>query len=250
MSKIPCSVKRIGLIGFGRFGKLIVSHLSSDFEFYVYDKLDKKKEIRKSNANPASLKEACSREMVVLAVPISEVKNTLKSIKNLLKKDSVVVDVCSVKEYPINLMKNILPKNAQILGTHPLFGPDTAYDSLEGRKIVLCKSRIHNKTYLQIKRFLESRQLDVIETTAQQHDREIAKSLVLTHFIGGALIDMKASASEIDTKGYRDLIRILDTVKNDTWQLFEDMNKHNKYSAQVRKNLVKALNNVERRLKK
>ena len=28
-----CKIKKIGLIGFGRFGKLIVNHLSNDFEF-------------------------------------------------------------------------------------------------------------------------------------------------------------------------------------------------------------------------
>ena len=174
----------------------------------------------------------------------------MNDIKNLLKKDALVVDVCSVKEYPIKLMKNILPKSVQILGTHSMFGPDTAYDSLEEKKIVLCKVRIQNNLYLQIKRFLESKQLAVIEATAQQHDAEMAKSLVLTHFIGRALMDIGVSDMEIDTKSYRDLLRILDTVKNDTWQLFEDMNKFNKYSKGVRKDLIKSLSNVEKKLSK
>ena len=122
MHKIDCNVKKNrGFIGFGRFGKLIVRHLCSDFEFYVYDKYDKKKEILENNANPATLSEACIQKIVVLAVPISEIKNTLNNIKNLLKNDSVVIDVCSVKEYPVKLMKNILPKNVQILATHPMF---------------------------------------------------------------------------------------------------------------------------------
>ena len=190
------------------------------------------------------------KEIVILEVTISEIESTLKNIKNLLKKNSIVIDVCSVKEYLVKLMKNILPKNVQILATHPMFGPDTASDSLEGGKIVLCKVRISDKIYSQIKRFLESKQLNVIETTPAQHDMEIAKSLVLTHFIGRALMDMGAPALEVDTRGYRDLIRILDTVKNDSWQLFEDMSKFNKYSSEVRKNLIKSLNNVEKRLAK
>ena len=155
----------------------------------------------KNNANPATLSQACTQTTVVLAVRTPEIKNTLNNIKNLLKNDSVVIDVCSVKEYPVKLMKNILPKNVQILATHPMFGPDTAHGSLEGRKIVLCRVRIDNKSYLQIKRFLESKQLSVIEATPKQHDREIAKSLVLTHFIGRALFDMKASSLKL-TKRY------------------------------------------------
>ncbi|MEK6947168.1 MAG: prephenate dehydrogenase/arogenate dehydrogenase family protein, partial [Nanoarchaeota archaeon] len=250
MGKVECGVKKIGLIGFGRFGKLIVRHLSNNFEFYVYDKSANKNEIKNNNAIPSSLKELCQLDIVILAVPISELKPVLNEIKNLLKKDTLVVDVCSVKEYPIKLMKDILPKSVQILGTHSMFGPDTAYDSLEGRKIVLCKVRIQNKFYLQIKRFLESKQLAVIEATAQQHDAEMAKSLVLTQFIGRALMDMEVSDMEIDTRSYRDLLRILDTVKNDTWQLFEDMNKFNRYSKGVRKDLIRSLSNVEEKLSK
>lgn len=250
MDKPECDTKRIGLIGFGRFGKLIVSHLSNEFEFYVYDRQGNEKEIMEINASPATLSEACKQEIVILAVPISEIGNTLKNIKNLLKKDTIVIDVCSVKEYPVKLMKSILPKNVQILATHPMFGPDAAADTLDGRKIVLCKVRIQNKTYLQIKRFLESEQLNVIEATPKKHDKEIAKSLILTHFIGRALMGIKASALEIDTSGYRDLINILDTVKNDTWQLFEDMNKFNKYSEEVRRKFAESLSNVGKRLKK
>ncbi len=250
MDKVECDVKKIGLIGFGRFGKLIVKHLSDDFEFLVYDKSVPKNEIRNKNVNPSSLKELCQQDKVVLAVPISDLKNVLNDIKNLLIKDVLVIDVCSVKEYPVKLMKKILPKSVQILGAHPLFGPDTAYDSLEGRKIILCKVRIQNKFYLQIKRLLESKQLAVIEATPQQHDIEMAKSLVLTHFIGRALMDMEVSDINMDTKSYRDLIRILESVKNDTWQLFEDMNKFNRYSNKIRKNFIKSINEVDKRLRK
>lgn len=250
MLKSDCNVKKIGLIGFGRFGKLAVKHLSDDFEFYVYNKSDKRGEIRENNATPASLKEACNQDLVVLAVPISEFEHALKSIKGLLRKNSIVIDVCSAKEHPIKLMKNILPKNAQILGTHPMFGPDSAFDSLEGRKIVLCRARIQDKIYLQIKRFLESKRLNVIEASPEQHDIAMAKSLVLTHFIGRALIDMKAAALDMDTRAYRDMIRILDTVKNDTWQLFEDMNKYNPYSKTIRERLIKSLNKINKKLQK
>ena len=63
-------------------------------------------------------------------------------------------------------------------------------------------------------------------------------------------MDIGVSDMEIDTKSYRDLLRILDTVKNDTWQLFEDMNKFNNYSKGVRKDLIKSLSNVEKKLSK
>ncbi|MBI1935679.1 prephenate dehydrogenase/arogenate dehydrogenase family protein [Candidatus Woesearchaeota archaeon] len=247
MKKPECDIKQIGLMGFGRFGRLIVNHLK-DFEFHVFD--SKKIEAKENNMVLSSLNEACSQDIVILAVPISEIESTLKKIKNLVKKDSVIIDVCSVKEHPVKLMKSILPKHVQILATHPMFGPDTASESLEGRKIVLCKVRIKEGMYCQIKKFLESKKLDIIETTPENHDREIAKSLALTQLIGRALNEMKLSALDIDTKGYRELMSIKDIAKNDTWQLFEDMNKFNRYSKEVRKKLASSLNIIEKKLKK
>ena len=244
-----CNIKKIGLIGFGRFGELIIKHLSSDFKFYVYDQVDKNEKIRKNSAIPSSLKGVCQKDIIVLAVPISELGNILKNIKNLLKKDSTVMDVCSVKEYPVKLMKNMLSKNVQILATHPMFGPDTASDSLYGRKIAMCKVRINDGLYTQIKEFFESKGLIVIETTSEEHDKEIAKSLILTHLIGRALVNMRASNVDMDTQGYRNLVKILDTVKNDTWQLFKDMNNFNRFSKDVRDGFLKSIKEINSKLK-
>ena len=248
--KIRCDAKKLGLIGFGRFGKLIVRHLSDDFEFHVYNRTDKSREIRQNKAIPASLEEACQNDIVMLAVPISEMENALKSTKNLLKNNSIVIDVCSVKEYPVKLMKEVLPKKIQILATHPMFGPDSAAELLEGNKIALCRIRVNDERYEKIKSYLKEKGLIVIETTPEKHDMETAKSLILTHFIGRALIEFGAKNMEIDTEGYKRLMKILDTVKNDTTQLFEDMNKYNKYSKETRDDFIKALNSINRRLEK
>lgn len=240
----------IGIIGFGRFGKLIACYLSDDFKVYVFDRLKKEKEIKDVKAIPASLEQVCKKDMIIPAVPISEFEATLKKIKNSLKKGSLVLDVCSVKEYPVSVMKKILPKDVQILATHPMFGPDSAANSLVGRKIVLCRVRIPTEKYEKIKKYLSEKKLIVIEATPEDHDSGIAKSLVLTHFIGRALVEFGAKDIAIDTLGYRKLMEVLSSVKNDTWQLFEDMNKYNKYSKKVRKDFIASLNSINERLEK
>jgi len=131
-----------------------------------------------------------------------------------------------------------------------MFGPDSAADSLKDRKIVLCKVRIDNDKYEKIKEYLAKKNLIVIEVTPEEHDKEIAKSLLLTHFIGRGLIDFGATDLDIDTEGHRRLISILDTVKNDTGQLFEDMNSYNKYSKKVREDFIKSLNKINMGLEK
>lgn len=240
----------IGIIGFGRFGKLLTKYLSEDFKVYVSSRSDKNEEIKKNNGIPASIEGVCKKDIVIPCVPISQFEGTLNKIKSILKDGSLVIDVCSVKEYPVGVMKKILPEKIQILATHPIFGPDSAAESLKGRKIVLCKVRVSNEKYEKIKSYLKKKGLAIIESTPEKHDEEIAKSLLLTHFIGRALIDFGAAKMGIDTEGYKRLMSILETVKNDTWQLFEDVNRYNKYSKRIREDFIKSLKRINERLEK
>ena len=239
---------KIGIIGFGRLGRLLARHLTKDFKIYVFNRSDSSQDIKDINAIPVSLKEVCSKDVIIISVPISEFKGVLEEMKRLIRINSLVIDVCSVKEYPVKLMREILPETVQILATHPLFGPDSASDSLVGKKIVLCKERIAQEDYKKIKSYLRKKGLVIVETTPEAHDKEIAKSLVLTHFIGRSLIELNCNKNKIDTQGYNQLLRVLDTVKNDTWQLFEDMNKYNKYAPRIRRDFVEAVIKINKQL--
>ncbi len=238
----------IGIVGFGRFGKLTAQYLSKDFDVYVYDIVDMSDDIIANGAIPAALEDVCRQEVVVLPVPISEFRQTLKTINPLLKKGIVVIDVCSVKQWPAQWMKELLPEDVSILATHPIFGPDSAADSLEGRKIALCKERIETHCYEKIKSYLSSKGLIVIETTSAEHDRQIAVSLALTHFIGRSLSEFGANDLGMDSEGYKRLLHILEVVEHDTWQLFEDMHRYNPYAREKRVEFMKAMRSIEERL--
>jgi prephenate dehydrogenase len=238
----------IGIIGFGRFGKLTATYLAEDFEVVVYDSGANASRITATGARPASLSETCAQKILILCVPISVFAETLQKIVPLLKPDTVVVDVCSVKVHPVKEMRQNLPKEVSILATHPMFGPDSASDSLVGRKIVLCKVRIPEEIYLKIKRYLAKRQLYLIETTPEKHDEQIAVSLALTHFIGRSLSAFGARPKEIDTEGYQRLLHVLEVVENDTWQLFEDMNTYNPFARKYRNAFMMAAQHVNDQL--
>lgn len=238
----------IGIVGFGRFGKLMTDYLSEDFDVYVYDVVDKSDEIKASGAFASTLQAVCRQDIIILAVPISEFRQILKTINLLLKENAVIVDVCSVKEYPVQWMKELLPDDVSILATHPMFGPDSAADSLEGRKIALCRIRIDDRRYEKIKSYLSSKGLIVIETTPPEHDKQIAVSLALTHFIGRSLSEFGANDLSMDTEGYKRLLHILEVVEHDTWQLFADMHRYNPYAKEKRSEFMEAMRHIENRL--
>jgi len=238
----------IGIIGFGRFGELMARYLAEDFEVLVYNRTDKDAEIEKAGARPASLEKVCAQDYVILSVPISTIQVVLKKIVPILKKDALVIDVCSVKTYPAQWMRELLPETVSILPTHPMFGPDSAADSLEGRKIFLIKERIREDVYGKIKSYLSSKGLDIIETSPEEHDRQIAVSLSLTHFIGRTLSEFGATELHIDTEGYKRLLHILEVVEHDTWQLFYDMNQYNPYARERRVAFMEAMGKIHSRL--
>ena len=238
----------IGIIGFGRFGELTARYLAEDFDVFVFNRTDKSSEIKKIGAKEASLETVCHQNIVILCVPISTLKEVIKEIGLHLKKDVLVVDVCSVKAYPSRWMKDLLPETVSILATHPMFGPDSASDSLKGRKIFLSRIRVKKKRYQKIKSYLSSKGLIIIESTPENHDEQIAISLALTHLIGRTLSEFGAAELNMDTEGYKRLLHILDVVEHDTWQLFHDMHRYNPYAKKKRIAFMKAMKKISDRL--
>ena len=239
---------RIGVVGFGRFGKLMARYLAIDHAVRVYDPVAAKHDVASIGAEPVSFETASRSDVLILAVPISCLQETLTQVRPHLTASSLVVDVCSVKEHPVRWMRELLPPDVAILGSHPMFGPDSAAESLQGRKIVLCPIRIAPARYAAIRSYLISKGLVVIEASPTEHDRQIAVSLALTHFIGRSLAGMGAKPQDIDTEGYKRLLHILDVVENDTWQLFADMNRYNPYAVEVRRDFMKAMQAIECRI--
>jgi len=238
----------IGIIGYGRFGQLAARHLSKDYQVIVCGRKTIDNSRLPVNVFAGSLEEVCDQRIVIPCVPISSFQATLKNISSLIRSDALVVDVCSVKTYPVQWMEVELPGSVAILGTHPMFGPDSASDGIEGMKIAVCRVRMNDSLFIKIVDYLRSTGLTVIETTPEEHDQQIAVSLALTHLIGRSLSAIEAGQLTIDTEGYKRLLHILDVVEHDTWQLFVDMHKYNPYAKDVRLAFMRAVAEIESEL--
>ncbi len=239
------AISTIGIIGFGRFSQLMIRYLSKDLSVTVYDRQHRTAAISSLGGRTGSLSETCGRDIVIPAVPISAMKLMLKQISPLLNSDSIVADVCSVKVNPVKWMTELLPPQVAILATHPMFGPDSAAGSLANQKIVLCRQRMDSDRYDCIRDYLQSRNLVVIETTPDEHDRQMAGSLALTHFIGRSLAEYGATPLDIDTEGYKRLLHTLETVTHDTWELFVDMHRFNPYAREARDRFRMAVERID-----
>jgi len=197
-----------------------------------------------------NLAEVCSCQIVIPAVPISEMLSILKQINPLLGKDSTVMDVCSVKVMPVKWMKQELKKGTPIIASHPVFGPDSTRSGKELKGTNLMISNISAKTelYDSIKDFWRECGVNVVEITPEEHDHFSAYTINYNHLIGriGELVGIKPTP--VDTKGFKVIYEALQYVTNDSWQLFYDMQNFNPYAREMRKKVAAAVAEIERRL--
>ena len=158
------------------------------------------------------------------------------------------MDVCSVKLKPCQWLKKNIGNKVEILGTHPMFGPDSAKYGFKGLQVVLCPIRVSNKKLKLIRDIFLDLELKIIEATPRMHDMEAAKSLALVHFIGRSLSEAKVAEQSISSVGFERLLTVNETVCNDTWQLFIDMNKYNPYARKIRDKYIKSINKLNTKI--
>src|SRR3989338_7803064 len=96
-------MKELAIIGFGRFGQLAAKHLKEQFSVFVADKLNKQKEADTLNVKFVDKKTAAQKPIIILAVPVQQLEETLKEISKNILPGTLVLDVCSVKMLPVQL---------------------------------------------------------------------------------------------------------------------------------------------------
>jgi prephenate dehydrogenase len=238
----------IGLIGHGRFGKLTAKLLARHANVYVYDSRRIRGQLpaRKIQVRPLSV--VASQELVVLAVPISALEATLHDIRPFVNPGALVLDVCSVKVQPVRWMRKILPRSSNVLGTHPLFGPDSVSGSLRGRKIVLCPVRIPEPLLRRVCEILKREGLEVSVLTPSEHDRMVAETLLLTQYVGRLIHWTGVQKWKRSTLHFEKLLDLVHVAERDSVELFRDMWNYNPYAARVRRKLDLARRRLQREL--
>lgn len=159
------------------------------------------------------------------------------------------MDVCSVKIHPIRLMKKLLPKGTRIIGTHPLFGPQSGKHGIKDLEIVICPVRTDIALMQWIRKMFAGMGLKIILTTPQNHDKIMAYSQALTHFFAKGVIKATESMKfEFSTPSARKLFDIVNDIKDDSPVLFNDIETLNPYAKKMRKDLINNLNQLNNNL--
>ncbi len=148
---------------------------------------------RKSGLALPDLAQRC--RAVFVSVPIGATIDTIRLIGPLMNKEALLADFTSLKTGPVRAM--LESSVSEVVGTHPLFGPDVA--SLSGQNIILCPAR-GSAWASWLKEIFTEGGAAVTETSPEIHDRKMAAVQVLSH-LGSMSLGLTLKELGEDLKG-------------------------------------------------
>ncbi|GAV85797.1 PDH domain-containing protein, partial [Cephalotus follicularis] len=249
---------KIALIGFGNFGQF----LSKTFLTHHHTLLAHSRTDHSSLASslgirfypdPNDLFEQ-HPDVVLLSTSILSTQQVLLSLPlQRLKRNTLFVDVLSVKEFPRNLLINNLPHEFDILCTHPMFGPESGKESWAGLPFVYDKVRIldEDDRVSRCEKFLDifrNEGCRMVEMSCSEHDKYAAGSQFVTHTMGRVLERFGLESSPINTKGYERLLDLVENTRGDSFDLYYGLFMYNRNALEQLERLDLAFEEVKKEL--
>lgn len=163
-------------------------------------------------------------DRVLICVSINSFEEIVKKISPAIRKGQVVMDICSIKESPVNIMHKYL-KDGLILGTHPAFGPGSS--GLKHKAFILTPTNAEEQKFAEeFKKWLEQEEARVFIMTPKHHDELMSMVLGFPHFLGVVACDTlleQANYSETKTVAgttYRMLFTLAEAAALENPELF------------------------------
>ena len=189
--------------------------------------------------------------VIVVSVPIPVTTDIIKQVGPLLSKDTLLMDLTSLKKEPVRLM--LANSKAEVIGCHPLFGPQLK--NLSGQNVILCPARGY-KWLPWLKAVFRKHKMAVWESTPDKHDKMMAIVQALNHFntiiMGMALAKTNIPLDEINkfsTPIFRTKLAVIKKLFKETPELYVDLITENPKTNKMLDIYEKALRDIRLTIK-
>jgi len=143
---------------------------------------------RNFDLSPREMAGQC--RIIVVSVPIAATIPVIRDIGPLVQEDGLLMDLTSIKKTPLDAMLRY--SRSQVVGLHPLFGPETESKDLS---MVVCPGR-GEEGLDWISGIFQKSGIKVLFLETEVHDRMMGLIQGVTHFATLAL------ALSIENSGY------------------------------------------------
>lgn len=229
-------MQKVAVIGLGIMGGSIVKALKKSGKYYVigYN--------RSSGVSETALKEGAVDEIwdgsspldadiTILAVNPNTTYTLFETLPALLKKGSILTDICGVKSEVVKKGEAVCNENGiKFIGGHPMAGREKsgyAYsteDLFFNRSYIFTETDNTDKEALNIlsQMALDIGCSDVTVTSPEYHDKMIAYTSQIPHILAGAYMNSPTSATHkgYSAGSYHDVSRVASVDENLWTQLF------------------------------
>jgi prephenate dehydrogenase len=215
-------MKTLGIIGHGDFGRFLET-LARRYLPEVAVRVHARK-IAPDGARFFSLEETCQCDAVIISVSIRAFEEMLLKVLPLLAPHGILIDVNTVKEHPAALLRRHAGAQPYV-ATHPMFGPysfEKQGGNLNGLRLVITDHTLADGVMAGAIAWLKALGLNVITMTPVEHDRMLAETLFLTHYVSQIVAKGGFVRTDIDTLSFGYLMDAVESVKGDT-ELFRDV---------------------------
>ncbi len=233
-------MNRIGIIGYGEFGKFLAGLVPTNIEVLVKTSQQIPPDDLPSNTVQAEYKDMATASTVILAVPLNSYGQVLDELKTYLSKDTLVVDVCSVKTTSEAIFDEKLREHPEQLCLHPLFGPQSAAQSTAGLPLVITRERGEKaKVFLDFcEHYLR---IKPVRMTAKEHDKQMALVHALTFFTARGLLRMNVHSTSLITPSFQRILDLVELEAHHSDELFQTIQAGNPYAAELRTEFIETL---------
>ena len=262
---VPRTRLKIGIVGFGNFGQFLAKRMASQGHDVITTSRTPHAEVASKIGVRflSSLDDFCEEhpDVVVLCTSILSTPEVVARMAEgpffRLRRDTLIVDVLSVKEFPKRLLLREVPKEFDIVCTHPMFGPDSGKHGWDNLPFMYERVRLKSKeedggasvarcdTFLGI---FEQEGCRMIPMSCEEHDRQAASTQFITHTVGRMLGEMAPQSTDINTKGYESLLTLVEQTCNDSFELYYGLFMYNQNATETLDAMEKAFDRTKKKL--
>jgi prephenate dehydrogenase len=187
--------------------------------------------------------EDCAKQsdVVIISVPIDVTVETIKKVAPLVKKDSLLMDMTSLKVEPVKTMLKY--SVCSVVGTHPMFGPGV--EKIRNQKVVVCPGR-GKKWQKWLINVLKNEGASIKIATPAEHDKMMSviqgvmhfSSITISHVLKELKIDIFES-QDFSSPIYKLRMDMVGRILNQDPKLYADIEIGNPKTMKALKTYLK-----------